>query len=167
MSEAFKVPRACGPHCEGYPHFWGAVSEYAVYWCHGDMWRRCEDWRSASFPDYGGRGIRVAAPEWQCVRAFIRWALLNGYADGLTLERIDPNGNYEPGNCCWASRREQARNKQRTVYLSDGRRASEVSEALGWPSGTISWRLRDGMSEAEALSRPYVPRGPRRKPRLG
>jgi hypothetical protein len=64
-----------------------------------------------SYERYGGRGIKVCE-EWEKdFTAFAQWALSNGYSDELTLDRIDPDGNYEPSNCRWATWSQQARNK--------------------------------------------------------
>lgn len=64
-----------------------------------------------SYSRYGGRGISVCA-EWDNnFSAFAEWAFSHGYRDDLTLDRINPNGNYEPDNCRWATWAQQARNK--------------------------------------------------------
>lgn len=60
---------------------------------------------------YGGRGISIC-PEWEdSFSAFAEWALSHGYRDDLTLDRIDPNGNYTPENCRWVTWSQQAKNK--------------------------------------------------------
>ncbi len=54
------------------------------------------------FADYGGRGITVC-DEWLDFVVFKEWAMVNGYKEGLTLDRANNNGNYEPSNCRWVS----------------------------------------------------------------
>ena len=73
------------------------------------MKARCLSKNHKHYPHYGGRGIRVCT-EWLTFQPFGAWASANRYADGLTLERKDVNGNYEPSNCTWITQREQCRN---------------------------------------------------------
>lgn len=63
------------------------------------------------YANYGGRGISACA-EWDSFEAFSKWALSSGYVDGLSIDRIDVNGNYEPSNCRWSDAKEQAKNTQ-------------------------------------------------------
>lgn len=116
------------------------------------MKRRCHNPRHKLFYRYGGRGISVC----------VRWLNFeNFFADmgerppGGSLDRIDNEGNYEPGNCRWASRLEQARNTSKTCRITiDGvtRCASEWSEISGIPQYIIAYRFRVGYPSTEMLS---------------
>lgn len=97
------------------------------------MKARCYDRNYHSFNDYGGRGITVCS-EWlnpekvsigkyihnqsKGYLAFKEWALNNGYKEGLTLDRIDCNENYEPSNCRWVSMAVQNSNKRSNRYIT-------------------------------------------------
>ena len=75
---------------------------------------RCNNPNATSYKYYGGRGITVCL-EWQRdFAAFRDWANAHGYKEGLSIDRIDPNGNYEPSNCRWITMAEQQRNKRNT-----------------------------------------------------
>lgn len=60
---------------------------------------------------YAGRGVRVC-DDWRGYAAFRDWARNNGYTDSLTIDRIDPSGDYEPGNCRWITIEDQQRNRR-------------------------------------------------------
>lgn len=82
---------------------------YRIWVC---MKNRCYAKSYHAFKHYGGRGIKVCA-EWRnSFETFRDWALSNGYADNLTIDRVDTNGDYCPANCRWATMAEQNQNKR-------------------------------------------------------
>jgi hypothetical protein len=80
------------------------------------MKARCNNPKHPKYSRYGGRGISVFA-DWRGIESFAAWALANGWAEGLQIDRINNDGNYDPSNCRWISASENAR-KKRTTKLS-------------------------------------------------
>ena len=79
---------------------------------------RCYDKKSNSYSNYGARGITVC-DEWRKdFKTFESWALNNGYSEGLSIERINVNGNYCPENCTWATHLEQCNNMRRNIFVT-------------------------------------------------
>jgi hypothetical protein len=106
------------------------------------MHTRCTNPRRNKWDRYGGRGITVC-DRWKSFENFL--ADMGERSDGLTLERIDNDGHYEPGNCKWATRREQAMNKATTRrWECDGvvGTITEWAERLGINRSTARIRMR-------------------------
>lgn len=128
-------------------------------WSH--MKERCEREKHPHFKDYGGRGISVCA-EWKEFLSFKAWAERSGYQSGLTIDRIDTNGNYEPSNCRWATQKEQQNNKRsnhKVEYNGEIHNLSEWADMLGIGRTTLRERLKCGWPIERALFAPVRKRG--------
>ena len=81
------------------------------------MIQRCYNPKNKRYKNYGGRGIAVCKEWLESPRAFHDWAVASGYKEGLSIERINNNGDYEPSNCRWIPMREQVNNQTLTRYI--------------------------------------------------
>ena len=84
------------------------------------MKQRCNNLNYQSYKYYGKRGIKVCKDWINNYSAFKFWAILNGYQDNLTIDRIENNGNYEPSNCQWITASENSikSNRERRTLIS-------------------------------------------------
>lgn len=151
---------SCGPR-QGATKHGDAVDGRVcrLYGIRSSMLKRCYGTYHKYYRNYGGRGISVCQ-EWRdSYEAFRDWALANGYEDGLTLDRRDNSGNYEPGNCRWVTYRENSRNT----------RVNRIVKAFGVEKCVADWaddvrcavkgatllsRLNNGWPPEEAISIP-------------
>lgn len=134
----------------------GQMSPLYSAWHH--IKTRCYDDAHERYKNYGGRGISMC-DEWKNnPRAFILWALENGYRDGLTIERIDTNGNYCPENCRWATQKEQQNNRtnNRTItYKGKTQTIAQWAEETGIKYTTLWQRIyRYNWSIEKAMATP-------------
>lgn len=91
------------------------------------MMDRCYREKASNYYLYGGRGIKVC-DEWHNIENFEKWVETSGYKKGLTLDRIDVNGNYEPNNCRWVTMKEQDNNRRNTIYIEHNGEVHTISE---------------------------------------
>lgn len=126
-----------------------------VYRLWSGMKKRCYTRTETAYKYYGGRGIKVCE-EWKDdFQAFHDWSMANGYSDELTIDRIDVNGDYEPSNCRWSTRKEQANNTRRNHIVSfrgQSKSIAEWSETTGIKQNTILYRLRRNWTVERALT---------------
>lgn len=131
-----------------YKHGKTGSSEYMIWAMAKD---RCRNPNNPSYPAYGGRGIAMT-PDW--ANDFCRFYEDMGPRPSKkhSIERLDVNGNYEPGNCVWATYAEQNRNYCRNVYIHrNGKRyvLTDLARAVGLrPNVAVCRRLRLGWPEA-------------------
>ncbi len=122
------------------------------------MLARCYDEHCAWYRRYGGRGIRVCE-RWRASFAAFFDDMGPRPGHGYSIERIDNDGDYEPGNVRWATAREQARNTRRNRLITVGGRTQCVAawaEERGVRPQLISTRLSRGWSDYEAVMMPIV-----------
>lgn len=115
-----------------------------LYWVWADMLSRCRNPNHKAFRNYGGRGIEVCAA-WKSFNAFV--SDIGPRPRGALLDRADNDGNYEPGNCRWATRKEQNSNRRNCIYVVDdnGERLTvkELCRRRGLPYRPIMKRIQD------------------------
>jgi hypothetical protein len=135
------------------------VSPNPAYANWQNMKRRCNNPKDPKYPDYGGRGIRVC-DRWQGKNGFANFLSDMGErpSKDLSIDRHpNPDGNYEPGNCRWATNKEQQRNKRNNHTLTFKEKTQcvvEWAEELGMRSTTIYARLYAGWDLERALTVP-------------
>lgn len=120
--------------------------------------QRCRNKNRSGYKNYGGRGISVA-PEWDHPSKFKAFFDHVGHrpSSAHTLERIDNNGNYAPGNVRWATRAEQQRNRRNNVWITYGGETlcrKDAAKKYGIPDWTLKKRLKCGWSVKDALTLP-------------
>lgn len=120
------------------------------------MLTRCRNQNFPGFYKHGGRGITVC-DRWLHFENFLE--AMGIRPQGTTLDRIDNSGNYEPGNCRWATIEQQNTNTRNTHFITFRGETLSISQwgrRLGISRGVISYRLLSGWSEEDALTRPVA-----------
>ena len=132
----------------------GAHTRLYNVWC--CMRERCKNPHNKRYDRYGGRGIKVCS-EWDHdFAAFRDWSNANGYQEGLTIDRIDCDGNYEPGNCRWVTHKVQNRNYSRNhfiTYHGETKCIADWADETGINRATILFRMKQGKPLEEVFSK--------------
>ncbi len=141
------------------PRYRHRIDEYRSLWSRWNgIKRRCTNENDERYHQYGGRGIKVCDAWLESFDNFADWALAHGYADTLTLERIDVNGDYCPENCKWISLQEQSLNKRGTKwvdYQGEHIQLIVLCDRMGLSYDTVHDRIyKRGWSVEDALTKP-------------
>jgi hypothetical protein len=112
--------------------------EYASW---SSMRSRCLNANDPKYRLYGARGISICE-RWSSFESFL--ADMGKRPEGMTLDRIDPNKNYEPQNCSWASIEEQSDNRRCTRYVSPGVSLRQFADQHGLTITQLKWHFNAG-----------------------
>jgi len=119
--------------------------QHPIYRTWRTILQRCENPNVYNYRNYGGRGITVCA-EWHNFIPFRDWALASGWEKGLSIDRIDNNGDYEPSNCRWVTQKENNRNKRSNrliTFNSKTQTMAEWAEELSISYYALKHRIND------------------------
>ena len=169
--------KTCGVNCQYHNEQYDLRSKERLYPTWSGMISRCYNPKAKGYYLYGGRGITVC-DEWKNdFWAFNKWGLENGFQDGLSIDRIDGNGNYEPKNCRWATDQQQ-RDNSAARYTYKGRPTEkkfskakkyhvfgeelslpEIAYKYGVSTPFLRYRLKAGLTIEEAITLPKYFKG--------
>lgn len=133
-------------------------SDTKLYLVWREMITRTENQNAERYSIYGGRGISICGEWHNNFQLFYDWAIQNGYKEGLTIDRIDVNGNYEPDNCRWITPYEQSRNLRKNVRITYSGKTmilKDWAKEIGIDYHTLWQRIRkSGWTVEEAFETP-------------
>ena len=118
------------------------------------MIRRCDSPNVKEYRNYGARGISYD-PEWADFNKFLRD--MGERPSGMTLDRINVNGNYTRNNCRWADKKTQSNNRRNNIYITyrgETKTRAEWNRIAGLPAEVLAWRLNNGWSMDRAMTTP-------------
>ena len=133
------------------------MTETRLYQTWQNMKNRCRNKNVSSYKYYGERGISLC-DEWnESFESFAKWSMENGYAENLSIDRIDPNTGYEPSNCRWVDSVTQANNKRTNhllTYNGETKTVAEWARKTGLPYNVLTRRISLGWTTERALTTP-------------
>ena len=133
-----------------------------LYDVYRQMIYRCYIQSNKDYKNYGARGISVCDTWLNNISSFMQWAISAGYKRGLTIERVNVNGNYEPNNCTWIANELQAKNTRKVnlviidechMTLSDVAKYKGISERTIKTRLRLNWSLNDAINIKPVLGR--------------
>lgn len=133
-----------------------------VYRIYAKIKRRCFAVDDPAYPRYGGRGITMCEEWKKSFESFSSWAYSNGYKDGLSIDRIDNNGDYSPENCRWADIYCQANNKRNNIlysYNGETKTLAKWCKEKNMSYKVVWYRLSKGWSFERAITKPVARKG--------
>ena len=136
------IVRGLSKCCMSCAHKTHGMEGTAIYYIWAGMKQRCQNPKYHGYARYGGRGIKVC-DSWQTFENFYRD--MGDPSEGLTLNRKNNDGNYEPSNCEWATKKQQIRNRSNTTmitYKDETRSLAEWGEIIGVNHGAMKARFR-------------------------
>jgi hypothetical protein len=161
-SLAYKTSKSCGCYMREFNSknrrkFPQDTVKSRIYTIWNGIKCRCYTKSSMSYKRYGAKGITMCN-EWRTdFMIFYKWSIKNGYADNLTIDRIDSNGNYEPSNCRWVDRKTQCnnqRNNHYVIYKGERLTLSQVAEKYNINQHRLACRLLAGWDVNDAIEIP-------------
>lgn len=135
--------KSCG--CQLVKHGQKGTRLYNIW---GGMKSRCYRKSHKWYERYGGRGITICEEWLHNFQAFYDWAIKNGYEEGLSIDRIDNDKNYEPSNCKWSNQTDQIRNRSIAISVNINgieKSLEELAEETGIPYMALYKRHKKGV----------------------
>lgn len=129
------------PHNEKKKREIHKATKTKLWYVYNDMRYRCNKPYHHAHKHYGARGICVCEEWLKSYNIFQEWAFNNGYEEGLTLDRINYNGNYEPDNCRWITQEEQVKNTRRNLPID----LKQIEKNTGIIYGTLLYRYHHNL----------------------
>lgn len=127
--------------------------------------QRCLNPNNNRYKYYGAKGIGICTCWKKDFKIFFKWSIENGYKDGLSIDRIDVNGDYEPNNCRWVCQKKQNRNTTRNrniTYENETLCVSEWAERYGVNRKSLTLLLNKNYSLWDAITHLIVLEGKRK-----
>jgi len=133
------------------------IRNHILYNVWKGMKARCYNINHTAYHNYGGRNIIICSKWYNSFESFFYWCMNNEWKKGLSIDRIDNDGNYYPENCRFVTRKEQGRNKRTNLVFKIGgveKTVIELSEEYGINQFTLYDRLRRGWDIDKAINTP-------------